>query len=94
MSKKGKEKKETTPLHTAHFGWTWSRCRVVVVVVSLFFRISFTHLLFPIYLILKTRRRIKIRASNKKEEKNETNNTTAHCALRTDGRGLGVMRRW
>ena len=48
----------------------------------MFFRISFTHLLFPIYLILKTRRRIKIRASNKKEEKNETNNTTAQVRVR------------
>ena len=34
---------------------------------------------------LKKNKRLEIRASNKKEEKNkEKNNTTAHCALRTD----------
>ena len=44
MSKKGKEKKaKTTPLHTAHFGRTWSRCRVAVVIVSIFVLLYLVH---------------------------------------------------
>ena len=45
-------KKDTTPLHTAHFGRTWSRCRVAVVIVSIFVLLYLVHSSFFSSLIL------------------------------------------